>query len=85
MVLDGIVINQRKDGKYRIGKYENGKKIEMTYHDSTGNKIDSNEFYGILYSQTDPEQGTNHFIISGIKTRKSKKLYRGKTRNSTTI
>lgn len=70
MILHGIIETQGKEGKYRIGKYENGEKKEMTYFDSGGNEITYQDFYGNLRSQGDPEQGTNIYIIHGTKKRK---------------
>lgn len=70
MVLHGIVKSQWKEGKYRIGKYDQGEKLEMTYFDSKGNEISYQEFYGGLRSHWDPEQGTNLYIIHGTKKKK---------------
>lgn len=70
MVLHGIVKSQWKEGKYRIGKYDKGKKLEMTYFDSEGNEISYQEFYGGLRSHGDPEQGANRYIINGTKKKK---------------
>ena len=70
MVLHGIVKSQWKEGKYRIGKYDNGEKLEMTYFDSEGNEISYQEFYDGLRSQRDPEQGTNRYFIHGTKKKK---------------
>ena len=70
MVLHGIVKSQWNEGKYRIGKYNQGKKLEMTYFDSEGNEISYLEFYGGLRSHWDPEQGTNLYIIHGTKKKK---------------
>ena len=58
-----------KDGKYRIGKYENGEKKEMTYFDSGGNEITYKDFYGNIRSEGDPEHGTNQYIIHGTEKR----------------
>lgn len=71
MILHGIIETQGKDGKYRIGKYENGDQNEMTYFDSNGNEITYHDFYGNIRSQGDPETGTNRYIIRGIKKRKN--------------
>ena len=71
MVLHGIVETQGNDGKYRIGKYEYGKKIEMTYYDSNGEKINHQDFYGIFCTHGDPEKGTNRFFIHGTKKKKN--------------
>jgi len=73
MVLHGIVKSQWKEGKYRIGKYDNGEKLEMTYFDSEGNKISYQEFYGGMRSQWNPEQGTNRYLIHGTKKKNKKK------------
>jgi hypothetical protein len=70
MVLHGIVKSQWKEGKYRIGQYNKGEKIEMFYYDAEGNEISCQEFYGGLRSQGDPEQGTNLYLIHGTKKRK---------------
>ena len=70
MVLHGTVITQWNDEKYRIGQYDNGKKIEMIYYDSNGNEITNYEFYGGLRSHRDPEQGTDLYIIHGTEERK---------------
>ena len=70
VVLHGIVKSQWNEGKYRIGKYDQGEKLEMTYFDPKGNEISYQEFYGGLRSQWDPEQGTNFYIIHGTKKKK---------------
>ncbi len=70
MILHGIVKSQWNEGKYRIGKYDKGEKLEMTYFDSQGNEISYQEFYGGLRSQWDPEQGTDRYFIHGTKKKK---------------
>ena len=70
MVLHGIVKSRWQNGKYRIGKYDKGDKLEMTYFDSNGNEITRQEFYGGWRSEWDPEQGTNRYFIHGTKKKK---------------
>lgn len=70
MVLHGTVVSQWEDGKYRIGKYDNGEKIQMAYYDTNGNMITYREFYGSWRSQWNPEQGTNRYFIHGTKKKK---------------
>ncbi len=70
MVLHGIVKSQWKEGKYRIGEYNKGEKLGMTYFDSEGTEISRQEFYNGLRSQWDPEQGTNRYFIHGTKKKK---------------
>lgn len=70
MVLHGMVETQWNEGKYRIGKYDHGEKLEMTYFDCQGNEISRQEFYGVFCSHGDPEQGTNLYIIYGTKKNK---------------
>lgn len=70
IVLHGIVKSQWKEGKYRIGKYDNGEKLEMAYFDSEGNEISYQEFYRGFRSHSDPEEGTNLYIIHGTKKKK---------------
>lgn len=67
MVLHGIVKSQWKEGKYRVGRYDNGEKLEVTYYDSTDTEISRQEFYGNIRNHWDPEQGTNIYIIHGTK------------------
>jgi hypothetical protein len=67
MVLHGVVKCELQDGKYRIGKYDKGEKIEMTYFDSEGNEISRQEFYNGLRSEWDSEDGTNRFIVIGTR------------------
>lgn len=70
VVLHGIVQSQWDDGKYRIGKYENGQVIEMTYYNSSNKIISRQEFYKNLRISWDVEQGINLFIIHGTKEKK---------------
>lgn len=66
IVLHGSTKHWR-DGNYRIGKYEHGEKIEMTYFDSEGNEISYQDYYGNWKSQWDPEKGTGLFFSHGRK------------------
>lgn len=70
LVLHGIVKTHWKEGKYRIGNYDNGDKLEMTYFDSERNEITYQEFYDGLRIQWDPESGTNRYIIYGNKKKR---------------
>jgi len=63
VVLHGEVKSQWTEGKYRIGKYENGKKITVIYYSPDGNEITYLEFYEGFRSHWDPEQGTGDYII----------------------
>jgi len=65
VVYHGTARIYGESGKYRIGKYNNGKKIEMKYFDSKGDIITKYEFYGRLRSQGDHELGYNIFFIHG--------------------
>ncbi|KAA3615256.1 MAG: hypothetical protein D8M58_22085 [Calditrichaeota bacterium] len=67
MVYHGIVKSYFEDGKYRIGKYQNGTKIYMKYFDSTGTEISRNKYYLGIRIHFDPEKGNNHYLIDGIK------------------
>lgn len=71
MVLHGIVKSKWHEGKYRIGKYDNGEKLEMTYFNSEGTVISYQEFYSGRRSQWDPEPGTDRYFIYGIKKKKN--------------
>lgn len=67
LVLHGIVQSYITNGKYRVGRYENGLKIEMKYYDERGNEIDYQEFYRGLRDYWGTEEGTNRYIIHGTK------------------
>ena len=65
MVLHGTTKNWKLDGKYRIGKYDNGKKLSMKYFDSNGEEISKEEFYEHLQNirgRGDEEKGTGTFL-----------------------
>ena len=70
LVLHGIVQSYVKNGKYRVGRYENGQKIDMKYYDERGNEIDYQEFYRGLRDYWATEEGTNRYIIHGTKKAK---------------
>ena len=66
VVSHGTVKSYSSDGKYRIGKYDNGVKLNMTYFDSTGTEISETDFYGEGFRiNHDPEQGFNNFLLRG--------------------
>ena len=70
IVLHGVVKRRGNYGKYRIGKYENGQKTEMTYYNADGIEISYYDFYGAMLPHGDPEQGINIFLIHGTKKKK---------------
>lgn len=70
IVLHGIVKKNWKYGKYRIGKYVNGHKTEMTYYNAEGIEISYHDFYGAMLFHGDPEKGTSIFLIHGNKKKK---------------
>ncbi len=66
VVLHGNTKNWELDGKYRIGKYDNGKKISMKYFDSKGEEISRDKFYEHLQNvrgRCGEEKGTGTIII----------------------
>lgn len=70
MILHGKIVSYGENGKYRVGRYEHGEKLEMTYFDSTHSEISATEYYSYSRPHFDPETGTNRFLIHGQKKKK---------------
>ena len=73
IVLHGIVKSYFLNGRYRIGKYQNGSKINMTYYDTTGIEITRQKFYLGYHIQWDPEDGTNSYFVKWNRKRRFKR------------
>ncbi|MFK7972072.1 MAG: hypothetical protein AB8F95_17015 [Bacteroidia bacterium] len=73
VVLHGTATTIEKDGKYRIGKYEHGEKIEVHYYNADGNEITRRMYYGNVRSHRDPDSGNQSYFIRGRKKPKKKR------------
>ncbi len=70
LVYHGTVKIFDEKGNYKIGEYENGRKIRIKYYDPTGNEITYDEYYEELKyirGRGDPDKGYGIFRIWGTK------------------
>ncbi len=70
LILHGTIKTIAENGKWRVGEYNEGTKIDVRYYNSENVEISKEEFYLGLRSQWDREGGTNRYYFYGTKNKK---------------